>query len=699
LNPTNHTYSKNISGVLNTIDLNTARQNIKRISWLAILFMLINGIINYVLDYTISLTIIASTIPLLIINVLVVFPRNILLARYLFLIVMLTCIVLLSISEGLVSGNYLYLFLFLIIANFIFNYREKVHIAATCALLLLGLILIMLLSPKHSTLQQMDSNSENTNFALNMFASFFFGSVLVFRLLKINFSKLTIIEEQSQLLHTVYHSSLDAVFIIELPGNQITDCNENSLKLFSLQDSGVVKGEHMSVLFVPPYNNPLLSPGLYLPYDAWQGEADCITRDGIIFPGYISVVPFANKGVQFKKISILDISQIRKVQDQLIEARNKAEEATNVKSRFLSNMSHELRTPLNGIIGTANLLLEEKNLPENLENHFTLLKYSSEHMLELVNNVLDFSKIEADKMELTNETFNLENLIHRLYYMFCPQYDTKKIDFSYKVDPELNRSFTGDSLRIGQVLSNILANACKFTSKGFVNITVKQVSQQDTFTTVYFEVSDTGIGIPEDKHLLIFESFGQADTATTRKFGGTGLGLAISKRIVEAYGGNLQVKNNSSGGSTFYFTLQLNHCNQKPPPQQQSPNNMTSLKGLRLLIAEDNPVNMMIAVRFMEKWDINPVEANNGVKALAFFEQHEFDVILADLEMPEMDGYQLLESVKRTNSNIPIIAFTAAIYENMQEDLKQKGFTDYLQKPFNPAELHHKLMQHYIKVN
>jgi CheY-like chemotaxis protein len=168
----------------------------------------------------------------------------------------------------------------------------------------------------------------------------------------------------------------------------------------------------------------------------------------------------------------------------------------------------------------------------------------------------------------------------------------------------------------------------------------------------------------------------------------------VNLRIVEAYGGDLRVKSNSSGGSTFYFTLHLKHSNQKPAVKEESPYHMSSLKGLRLLIAEDNPVNMMIAVRFMEKWNIKPVQANNGLKALAFFEENDFDIILADLEMPEMDGYQLLEAVKRTNSRIPIIAFTAAVYENMQEDLQQKGFTDYLQKPFKPAELHNKLMQH-----
>ncbi len=668
-----------------------ARKNAGRISLITAIFLLVNACINYWFDLMYSFYAVLVTGLVLLINLLYIHRRWPLTGRYLLLAASLLCVVVLNYAEGRITGSYLYLFLYLIIANFIFSYREKVHIIIAYITLLAALVAIFGYLPVHSAVQFITPADEDFNFKINLYASFIFGSLLVIRLLKLNHDNLTDMEEQGQLLHTIYHSSLDAVFIIDAESNLISGCNENALQLFLFPDSDSVTGQSMSALFANPVMLAQNNPELYAPATSWRGEADCIMHDSTVFPGYLSMVSFVNKDRHYKKISIFDISSIRKIQDQLIEAKEKAEDAARAKSRFLSNMSHELRTPLNGIIGTANLLLQEQDLPEALNKHFTLLRYSSEHMLGLVNDVLDFSKIEAGKMQLTREVFNLDGLLQRLCLMLKPQFEVKNVAFSCEVDPLLNRNFTGDMLRINQVLSNIISNACKFTASGTVTVRVSQQRRLNDHTTVYFEVADTGIGIPDDKLAMIFESFSQGDNATTRKYGGTGLGLAISKRIVALHSGSLQVKNNPSGGCCFYFTLNL--TNAAPAAAADTYDYvLTPLEGLRLLIAEDNAVNMMIAVRFLEKWKATVVQAANGKEAMTLFKQQPFDIVVADLEMPEMDGYQLLNAIRRIDNNIPVIAFTAAVYEDMIADLHQKGFTDYIQKPFRPEELHRKLL-------
>jgi signal transduction histidine kinase len=384
---------------------------------------------------------------------------------------------------------------------------------------------------------------------------------------------------------------------------------------------------------------------------------------------------------------------------ELSDAKAKADTAVVAKSRFLSNMSHEMRTPLNGIIGTVNLMLQEPSLPEQQQN-LEVLKYSSEHMLSVVNDVLDFSKIEADKMELANDEFNVKTVLEKIYTVFKNQFEGKNVHFELNVDPALDKYFKSDETRLRQILTNLIGNAFKFTERGSVKITSKLVAADSEAAEVYFSVRDTGIGMTDQHQKVIFEAFNQAETSTTRRFGGTGLGLTISKKIVVKLGGDLQLESQVGRGSHFFFTIRMPFSqNTKPFVNENKVSGLIGLKGTRVLVAEDSPVNMTITRKFLQRWDVSVHEAVNGQEAVQMFRQNDYDLVLIDLDMPIMDGYEALTQIRKINRNIPAIAFTAAVLPQMKEYLASKGFNDFLQKPFRPEDLHRIISFYNQKTN
>lgn len=379
---------------------------------------------------------------------------------------------------------------------------------------------------------------------------------------------------------------------------------------------------------------------------------------------------------------------------ELSEANQKAESAMLAKSRFLSNISHEMRTPLNGIVGIVNLMLQEPFLPEQQQN-FEVLKYSSEHMLSVVNDVLDFSKIEAGKMELANDEYNMKTLLDKVYIIFKNQFASKNVGFEMIIDPKLDKYFKGDETRLRQVLTNLLGNALKFTEQGKVECTVNLLSSDSQNADIYISVRDTGIGMSPEKQLMIFEAFNQGESSTTRRFGGTGLGLTISKKIVTMLGGELKVESAPGEGSHFFFTVKMAICEQsKSFVNEKKVSKLKSLKGIKVLVAEDSHVNMTITKKFLARWDVEIDEAINGKEAVNCFIKNQYDLVLIDLDMPVMDGYEALAEIRKLNENIPAIAFTAAVLPNMLEHLKSKGFNGFLQKPFRPEDLHKIISQH-----
>jgi signal transduction histidine kinase/CheY-like chemotaxis protein len=377
----------------------------------------------------------------------------------------------------------------------------------------------------------------------------------------------------------------------------------------------------------------------------------------------------------------------------LVEAKQKAEEASHAKERFLSNMSHELRTPLNGIVGITNIMLDEVYLPEQKQN-FETLKTLSDHTLGVVNNILDISKIDAEKTVLNDNRFNFILFIKKLQSIFENTAKLKKIDFGIEVEGDADIFLRGDEIKLSQVLINLIGNSIKFTEKGFTKLIIKiNEHREDTnFTNLHFSVTDSGIGIHKKHQEKIFESFTQADENTTRKFGGSGLGITISEKILHLMHSKLQVESELGKGSNFWFEVTLKKSSFIPKNKfDLKTANDYSLPNTKILLAEDNKINQIVAKRFLEKWNAIVTIVENGKEAVDAALSNEYDIILMDLDMPIMDGYEATTLIKQQNSTIPIVALTAASFENMQEYLLKKGFVDVVQKPFMPDEFYKKL--------
>jgi CheY-like chemotaxis protein len=315
-------------------------------------------------------------------------------------------------------------------------------------------------------------------------------------------------------------------------------------------------------------------------------------------------------------------------------------------------------------------------------------------MLHLVNDVLDFSKIESGKVSLENRNFNLQTFIENIYNSFAPQFEQKNLYFKLlHNDENLNYNISSDDIRLGQILNNLLANALKFTHTGGVTLGISTTLLTNNKMQIKFDVIDTGIGIKQQSIDNIFESFVQGDLNTTRKYGGTGLGLTISKKLAEVFNTTLSVESTAGKGSHFFFSPIFDITENPVKSIKEKEITMLSLKGMNILIAEDNKINMLIARKFLLKWEVNLTEAKNGKEAIELSKQTKFDLLLLDLEMPEADGYTALLEIRKMYPTIPAMAFTAAVFEDIQTSLLQKGFNDFILKPFAPQELNAKLFK------
>jgi signal transduction histidine kinase/CheY-like chemotaxis protein len=385
--------------------------------------------------------------------------------------------------------------------------------------------------------------------------------------------------------------------------------------------------------------------------------------------------------------AIIGLFMERRYVETIIRQKEKTEEAAQARSRFLSNMGHELRTPLNGIIGVSNLLEKEASLPHQAE-YLDILKYCSDHMLRLVNDILDFNKIEAGKLNLHPADFNLKTLLEKSTLPFYNHFEEKGIQLKVAVDSALNVMVHHDDLRLVQILNNILANALKFTEKGYVELKASAINKTDNSVTVHFRIKDTGIGIAPEDQQRIFDSFWQASNHSTRRFGGTGLGLTISQRLLQLMNSGLQVSSAKTKGTEFAFTIDFALSNAIAHAHQLIDDG-NDLRGYRVMIAEDNIINMMIAKKMLEDWKAEVVTAENGAVAIDILQNdRHFDIILLDLEMPEVDGYTAIKEIRKLYPDIPAIAFTAALLDNeMLQRLTKMGFVDCALKPFIPQEL------------
>ncbi len=381
---------------------------------------------------------------------------------------------------------------------------------------------------------------------------------------------------------------------------------------------------------------------------------------------------------------------------RLEKASTELAESTKAKSEFLATMSHEIRTPMNAILGMTHLLKEDNPREDQLES-INILDFSGKTLLSLIDDVLDFSKIEAGKVEFEKTEFELNKLVDVIMESFKITAKNRGIGLSANIEEGVPNVLIGDPARLTQILNNLCSNALKFTEEGEVGLTVSALEDQGNSIRLQFAISDTGIGISQERLDYIFESFTQASQNTKRLFGGTGLGLSISKQLIELQGGRIYVDSEINKGSTFF--VELSFRKGSPEAEQKSLNSnelaAKSVAGLNVLLAEDNVVNQKLMQRFLERWGVDMKIVENGKEAVEAVRTGNFDVILMDLQMPGMDGYEATESIRSLEDsrkrNIPIIALTAAALNEVREKVYASGMSDFVTKPFNPAELVQKL--------
>jgi PAS domain S-box-containing protein len=383
----------------------------------------------------------------------------------------------------------------------------------------------------------------------------------------------------------------------------------------------------------------------------------------------------------------INITERKKALEEVLIAKGISEESIKAKENFISIMSHEIRTPINAVVGITNLLLRETARPEQNEL-LRGLKVSSENLLKIVNNILDLSKIEAGKLILENLDFCVKDVVQSVKETYVYNAAEKNISINIYIEPNVPLFVKGDSLRLQQILMNLISNAVKFTEEGKVDIRVKSLDTNANKTHLIFSISDTGMGIPQESLSAIFESFTQADPGISKKYGGTGLGLTIAKKLIELQKGSITVKSKLNHGSEFIFDLEFEKSNVTSRiPEKET--GKIRFDGIKVLIVEDQVMNKMIMVRLLENANMAIKVAANGREAICFMENEEFDLILMDLQMPEIDGYQASLHIrnKLKNKKIPIIALTAFADSDIEDKIKAAGINDYVTKPFDPSFL------------
>ncbi len=507
--------------------------------------------------------------------------------------------------------------------------------------------------------------------------------------------------ESEAYVSTIMENVVDGIVTFDSEGI-IQSFNGPMESLFGLSPATAI-GQHISIL-TP--EDPETNDIYQIYRKSQQGsdtlvvESEGLDQQGNIFPIDLSVSEMQGGSGSLYIAIIRDISRRKEFEQALIQAKNRAEEVAIAKTNFLSTMSHEIRTPMNAVIGLTNLLLQESPRPDQVEN-LEVLKFSGENLLVLINDVLDFNKIEAGKLEIEEIPFRIHHVLNAIREALQVRAKEKGIAHQFQIDPALPQQVMGDSVRLSQILNNLVGNAIKFTEEGNVQLKIEILREEGEYMYVDFAVIDSGIGIPADKIGHIFESFNQSDSSITRKYGGTGLGLAITRRLLELQHSEIRVTSELGSGSSFAFTLKLSRCRETDQLQEQSSTGAElnqSLEGCHVLLVEDNKINQLVAGKFLKNWGMKVDIADNGLIALEKISQIEYDVVLMDLQMPEMDGYSATRAIRKKQEErfqrLPIIALTASAMQPIKTRVKEAGMNDFVSKPFDPVDLNKKLSLH-----
>ena len=389
-------------------------------------------------------------------------------------------------------------------------------------------------------------------------------------------------------------------------------------------------------------------------------------------------------------ILITDINTRNKLENELRIAKKLADKNAIMKEQFMANMSHEIRTPMNSILGFSDLL-EKTNLDKTQLEYLMAVKSSGSNLLNIINDILDFSKIEAGKLTIEKISFNVLDLLESLKVMFTPKSEEKQIIFRLNTDKNIPTYIFGDPMRLTQILINLINNAIKFTNQGEVKLSCELKSIEHDMVQLVFKITDTGIGIPTDKTTSVFERFNQGNTETTRKYGGNGLGLAIVKQLVEIQNGDITLKSKEGVGSEF--TVRMSYPISYEEKSIITEGKRVSLKihsdsPLNILLAEDHKLNQKLAINYLTGFGLQVDLAENGIDVLEKLKEKHYDLILMDIQMPLLDGYNTAKTIRQDlKNNIPIIAMTAHIMANEKEKCLQYGMNDYLSKPFKELDL------------
>jgi PAS domain S-box-containing protein len=521
----------------------------------------------------------------------------------------------------------------------------------------------------------------------------------------------TISRQESQYARSLIEASLDPLFTIS-PEGKITDINNASIDITEVTRENLI-GTDFFEYFTEPEKAREIYKHVFA--EGFVADFPLTIRDGkltdVLFNGsvykdehgkVIGVVVVARDITDHNRIE-KELKKARVLAESATEiaeeAKSKAESATKIaedavrsKQQFLSNMSHEIRTPMNAIIGFTKVLLKSE-LDIKQREYLNAIKMSGDALTVLINDILDLAKVDAGKMIFEQTPFNMAASISAMIHLFETKIQEKNLLLTKKYDNKIPKVLIGDPVRLHQIILNLVSNAVKFTAKGEIIISVRLLKEDEEKATIEFSVTDTGIGIPEDRMEHIFENFQQASSKTARLYGGTGLGLAISKQLVESQGGSITVKSKLEEGSTFSFILPFQKTNAEVESETVMKELITKVENIKVLVVEDITLNQLLMKTLLDDFGFERDIADNGKIAIEKLQNKSYDIILMDLHMPEMNGFEATEYIRnKMNSQIPIIALTADVTSADLKKCTAVGMNDYISKPLDEKLLYNKIV-------